>query len=464
MMKVTPHNNVICILAGITLLALLWSKKVHSFNHIYGDNERSWGICPNRTALEQSSKGSGGMLSVKPTTEHTKQKWKLWPNVIGERELQNGETVVGLEFAMDVIWKNQHPEDCSKARFLMSSGAGSGFGSEIHIESGWFARALDLGRVFIVNPDKLHSGSGHFVDNDFCKKQGKTNLECYYQPLTHCTWEDALGGKSSRDIPNYHPRMYTNEGGSEFQDRSIKIGSSYNPHTPVIFKELLDCSHVNKGRTDHWWQSINTAYMLRPNDNLLQRFAEHRSDPTLHDFDHNKERCISVKIRRGDKHTEMEMIEDETEFFMAAQMLFDRLKAEGDHIALSQKQPVMFVESEDPDVMESAKKWSAEHGWKMVYADIYDRRKESTTWMNKTEMVEAQRAHTFIRNPDEYFLILLTIDYHLRCSGFVCTHRSNACRIIDELRMSVADKANRAYLNMKPCKAGETPPCFTEII
>lgn len=199
---------------------------------------------------------------------------------------------------------------------------------------------------------------------------------------------------------------------------------------------------------------------MRPNQKLLNRFAQHRNDPTLL-FDRSLERCVSVKIRRGDKHTEMVIIEDETEFFQAASVIFERLKSQGDRIALKQQQPVMFVESEDPDVMESAKKWCEDNNWKMLYADIYDKRTESSGWMNKSEMRAAQKANTFIRNPDEYFLILLTIDYHLRCSGFVCTKASNACRIIDELRQTVAGKNNSPYFDMKPCKGGKTPPCYT---
>jgi hypothetical protein len=41
-----------------------------------------------------------------------------------------------LEFdrAMDIIYKHQHPKDCMKAKYLISEGYSSGFGSEIHVD------------------------------------------------------------------------------------------------------------------------------------------------------------------------------------------------------------------------------------------------------------------------------------------------------------------------------------------
>lgn len=427
--------------------------------HAYTDKPNERGKCPNATTTADSATPSSPNKYLVPPSRL--EKWKLWPNVMGDMDIQHGETLDGLEEAMDIIWKNQHPEDCSTAKYYISSGANSGFGSELHIEAGHFARALDMGRVYILHPDKLHGPAGYFVENEFCKASGKTNLECYYQPLTHCTWEDALGGQDLKEILRYSPHSRTTV--DSFPDHAIFAHAAYNPHLPNILLPVMECTRLHKGHYNIWWNAVAVSYLMRPNSELLKRFETHRSDPTLQ-FNANKERCISVKIRRGDKHTEMEMVEDETEFFQAAAVIFDRLKAEEDQIALSQKQPVMFVESEDPDVMESAQKWSKDNGWRLIYADIYDRRKESTTWMNKTEMVEAQKAHTFLKNPDEYFLILLTIDYHLRCSGYVCTQRSNACRIIDELRVTAAGKANRAYLDMHPCKEGQTPPCFKEFL
>jgi hypothetical protein len=43
---------------------------------------------------------------------------------------------------------------------------------------------------------------------------------------------------------------------------------------------------------------------------------------------------------------------------------------------------------------------------------------------------------------------MLNLDAHIRCSAFVCTHSSNFCRLIDELRATVAAKAHRPYVDL----------------
>ena len=99
----------------------------------------------------------------------------------------------------------------------------------------------------------------------------------------------------------------------------------------------------------------------------------------------------------------------------------------------------------------------------MMYADLYDRRTEASNWMDQTSKGNAMATGTYLHNPNEYLLLLLTIDYHTRCSGFVCTHDSNGCRIIDELRATVGGKADVEYIDMHPChpeRGDGSPPCY----
>ena len=48
--------------------------------------------------------------------------------------------------------------------------------------------------------------------------------------------------------------------------------------------------------------------------------------------------------------------------------------------------------------------------------------------------------------------MLSNLDYHLKCNAWVCTMKSNWCRLVDELRLSVMGKANlyMVDLNRKP--------------
>jgi hypothetical protein len=50
------------------------------------------------------------------------KKWKLWPGLISEFDQQHGETIFGFQKAMESIWKNQHPNNCSESKFLIAKG------------------------------------------------------------------------------------------------------------------------------------------------------------------------------------------------------------------------------------------------------------------------------------------------------------------------------------------------------
>jgi hypothetical protein len=58
--------------------------------------------------------------------------------------------------------------------------------------------------------------------------------------------------------------------------------------------------------------------------------------------------------------------------------------------------------------------------------------------------------------------MVLNIDAHIRCSGFVCTHGSNFCRVIDELRATVGHKANKPYADFS-CQSQKLPCINSEV-
>jgi hypothetical protein len=88
--------------------------------------------------------------------------------------------------AIEIIWKNQHPPDCKKAKYLIADALYQGFGAEFHVHGVALALALDMGRVFLPK-----GGWTWRFKNKFCELQGKNSLECYYQPWSKCTLEDA---------------------------------------------------------------------------------------------------------------------------------------------------------------------------------------------------------------------------------------------------------------------------------
>lgn len=104
-------------------------------------------------------------------------KYKLWSDVISQFDMKHGQTMFGLEEAIETIYKHQHPPDCSKAKFLISGMFESGFGSELHVIGVGLATAMNLNRVYIMYPNrKMESANKWQVDTPFCKKQGKHKL------------------------------------------------------------------------------------------------------------------------------------------------------------------------------------------------------------------------------------------------------------------------------------------------
>jgi hypothetical protein len=175
-------------------------------------------------------------------------------------------------------------------------------------------------------------------------------------------------------------------------------------------------------------------------------------------FDHTKEQCVSVYVRRGDKHTEMTLIEDETVFFNLAKKLWDKLPDTGTQT------PVMFIGkyltllpitllpsytilptlsyphsslipssllplplpppllpltslpltllpppsyltligSEDPKVIESAKRWGVASHWNVRYSNLFDRNNVSA-FLNMDKQIELRKKSKLSHDEWEYF-------------------------------------------------------------
>lgn len=85
-------------------------------------------------------------------------EYKLWPDLISKFDYLHGETLYGLEEAIEAIYKHQHPSDCSKAKFLTNRAWEEGFGSELHVTGVGLATAMNLNRIYIMHPDQKYDG------------------------------------------------------------------------------------------------------------------------------------------------------------------------------------------------------------------------------------------------------------------------------------------------------------------
>lgn len=149
----------------VSFVLLLRSWQSFGWWHLYKDRHQVANDCPRRqiqgnlnfTSIDDVLKWKGWKISKrglhKPLSEDEIHKWKLWPGLMTAFDAEHGETMYGFRPAMQAIWNHQHPQDCSKAKFLIAEGFLSGFGSEIHVVGVGLALAMEMGRVFVLNPE-----------------------------------------------------------------------------------------------------------------------------------------------------------------------------------------------------------------------------------------------------------------------------------------------------------------------
>ena len=114
-----------------------------------------------------------------PLTIEDINRWRLWPGLFSDADMKSGETLSGFKEAMAVLWKHQHPEDCTQAKYLISEGWPQGFGSEVHVVGNGLAFAMNMGRVYVMNPEgpisdkQLGLNNSFQTDTKFCIERGK---------------------------------------------------------------------------------------------------------------------------------------------------------------------------------------------------------------------------------------------------------------------------------------------------
>jgi hypothetical protein len=72
--------------------------------------------------------------ATRPYSNAFIEELSLWPDLMSQLDVEHGETLFGSRWALEMIHKNQNPEDCKNAKFLISGGWPYGFGSRIHME------------------------------------------------------------------------------------------------------------------------------------------------------------------------------------------------------------------------------------------------------------------------------------------------------------------------------------------
>lgn len=405
------------------------------------------------------------------------ERYKTWPNLTDHKHsLHKNSTIYGMKYAFEEVWNHQHPKDCSNVKFLINGFHNGGFGSELHVLGAVLGLGMEMGRVVIQNP-MVHPAVSWELDNEFCHKSDSKSLSCYYEPWSSCTIFDALGpdalkilkratimGPQPFKLPNLAGFPFPTDNVEKLKDDSFRK-SFIQQHSsmktvmvkvpgwmkfgivPNMFRNLLECSPVQPQFQYYWWRAISTAYLVRPNAAVLEWMKAHPM--TTYD---ETEDYISVYIRRGDKSIEANLPPVDS-FTNAA----DKLYKDGYLSSPKEKKRLMFLASEDTKVLDAMTQWNAkEQRYDIQYTTIFDRK-----GLLAERSAEEREKHT-VRGPDhhpeEYLSMLLNVHYLIRGSGYVCTLSSNFCRLVDELRATVAGKAEKPYADLSP-ETCSSPPC-----
>ena len=107
------------------------------------------------------------------------------------------------------------------------------------------------------------------------------------------------------------------------------------------------------------------------------------------------------------------------------------------------------MSTDDPQVIREAQEL-CKKGWNVTYVEA--RRLNKDPWMHLTPGKVART---------EVLLALMNLELAVESDAWVCTLSSNWCRLIDELRMTVASKASEPFLNLEQvaCRA-DKPQCY----
>eukprot|EP01041_Mallomonas_annulata_P007623 gene7625-15610_t len=410
-------------------------------------------------------------FNKKPLDTAERKRMRLWP--VHDNDHSNGsESLYGFSHAMKVIWDHQHPKSCADAKFLISHGHNSGFGSILHVEGSFLAIAMNLGRILLPHPK---FPSDWQFDNPFCKKHDFKNFYCYYEQYSSCTYNDAMPSYNNSDPNSWNDASipvfdYTEEGGIDDAIKRhgdvmnskvlrLKPGLVRSFEVPKVLTQAMKCApiqHENGQAAPGWWLSMSAAFLLRPNPRTMHFISKLRTFHVNSDGP-----CIGMYVRHGDKHAEMPLVPF-SKYAEVAQQMWDKglvHKRDRSRTSVSVngspgRNGTIFFGTEDPVALKEAIDWAKQNGWKLLFTDFFDRGVLSAADRQRTTKEEGSKEAGYRggHHDLEYISMLVNIDYMLKCSAWVGTMSSNWCRIIDELRMTVAGKADlsNADLNRQP--------------
>ena len=346
--------------------------------------------------------------------------------------LSSGSQLPLTKKVQSVIWKHQHPGNCHNSSFLIYSAAPHlGIGAKMDHLAGALGRALDLGRVLLLD---FHD---RWLEGRYC--EGFPTLDtCFFEPISSCDLSHVYGQNFASD-----PSLYRNSTAlsamrgvlSSFEVFLFEQGETFQNKVPTQLSTMaarvgLHDDFIGGVKADcYWYRACAVGYILRPNERTLAQLSKLRretfSDQLI------SPRTVSIHVRHGDKHRDLVPQLPNANYSEAA----------ADLVARSQGrlEPRYFISTEDPDTITYFANLSRSQ---VQYAQV-DRDNH------------AGGSPMDVGDPsNEMLLSLLNLELALDCDAWVCTLASMWCTLIDRLRATIKCKASGMYRDVHGTIAG----------
>ena len=354
-----------------------------------------------------------------------------------------------------VIYEHQFPKDgCAGKKFITSQWTG-GIGSQMHIATYHLHIGLELGRIFLWEPD----AGAQYTDRNTCGDA--RNWLCFFKNPSSCTLEDAKA-----------PGADVLRARSFFVQAAAQNGFNEN-FIPSKVKHLYLALRPKPTENDFkfWWRGQAAAFLLRFNSRTIAALKELRlaprallSAPAVDGQGVNQsdprvmvaldqvssfplpQGTVSMHIRHGDKGIEMTLI-PMMRFLTAAEDLF-RWQPN----TLSRRS---FISTEDPSAIDEAKGVVAGtvtapgrdnkvllpsqlSSWVHTYYDVPRHNSNGQQQLARLGLPAGQLTRIWF----------LQLTLALECDAWVGTRNSNWNRLLDELRCTWLPKCRLPYVEV----------------
>ena len=108
---------------------------------------------------------------------------------------------------------------------------------------------------------------------------------------------------------------------------------------------------------------------------------------------------------------------------------------------------ILFLRSEDEETISPMVSWAHRSRWQVHYTSLFDRSLSSSK-LNHSARRQERIIGRHNHHELEYLSVLLNTQLMLLANGWVCTLKSNSCRVIDELRVSIVGKLRFPFADL----------------